>query len=111
MNYTLTTASSPTEEHAFKLWTLAYVVVFYFICVLVCIVLWYHLWVKNLGGKFTFPSRNLLLTDVCIVEIPIEKNVAGLDRRHLFYTTRSPTILMEFFKGMLQRFGRDYWAT
>jgi len=46
-----------------------------------------------------------------IVEIPIEKNVEGLDKRHLFYTTRSPSILLDFFKGMLTRFSRDYWAT
>lgn len=39
------------SQHIYKLWTLAYVLIFYFICVLVCIVLWYHLWVKNLGGK------------------------------------------------------------
>jgi hypothetical protein len=27
------------------------VLIFYFICVLISMVLWYHLWVKNLGGK------------------------------------------------------------
>jgi hypothetical protein len=45
------------------------------------------------------------------VEIPIEKTVAGLDRRFLFYTTRSLSILLEFFNGMLSKFSRDYWAT
>jgi hypothetical protein len=47
----------------------------------------------------------------CLVEIPIEKNVAGLDRRHLFYTSRSPGILFEFFNKMLSNFNRDYWTT
>ena len=45
-----------------------------------------------------------------LVEIPIEKNVAGLDKRQLFYTTRSPPILYEFFHKMLARFDRGYWS-
>jgi hypothetical protein len=45
------------------------------------------------------------------VEIPIEKNVAGLDKRQLFYTTRSPSILFDFFKNMLSKFSREYWSS
>jgi len=37
--------------------------------------------------------------------------VAGLDKRQLFYTTRSPSILYEFFRNMLSRFSREYWSS
>lgn len=61
---------------------------------MIAVIIWYNIWVKNLG-----------------VEIPIEKNVEGLDKRHLFYTTRSLSILIEFFKEMLSTFKQDYWST
>ncbi|CDW80986.1 transmembrane protein 63c [Stylonychia lemnae] len=70
------------------LWTLGYIIILNFIYVLVAVVAWYHLWIKGLG----------------------EKNVAGLDKRQLFYTTRSPSILYEFFKKMLSKFDRGYWS-
>ena len=58
------------------LWTLAYVIILNFIYVIVALVLWYHLWVKHRGGTFLFSSLKII-----IVEIPIEKNVVGLDKR------------------------------
>ena len=48
---------------------------------------------------------------VTIVEIPIEKKVAGLEKRQLYYNTTSPSILYDFFKKVLTQFDRDYWST
>ena len=53
----------------------------------------------------------MLMMFIFIVEIPIEKNVTGLEKRQLFYTTRSPAILYEFFHKMVSKFDRNYWAT
>ena len=36
---------------SYKLWTLSQVSVINFIYVLVAVIIWYHIWVKNLGGK------------------------------------------------------------
>ena len=33
------------------LWTLGYVIILNLIYVIVAVVLWYQLWIKNLGGK------------------------------------------------------------
>jgi hypothetical protein len=43
------------------LWTLAYVVILNFMYVLIAIFLWYNIWVKNLGGKYSFKHLYLLL--------------------------------------------------
>lgn len=89
---------------SYKLWTLSQVSVINFIYVMIAVIIWYNIWVKNLGGnRFDYLKS--------IVEIPIEKNVEGLDKRHLFYTTRSLSILIEFFKEMLSTFKQDYWST
>lgn len=37
--------------------------------------------------------------------------MVGLDKRQLFYNTRSVSILYDFFKKMLTTFSRDYWAS
>lgn len=47
------TADAPFQLESimtYKLWTLAYVIIINFIYVFIAMVLWYHLWVKNLGG-------------------------------------------------------------
>lgn len=46
------------------LWTLAYVTILNSLFVVISLVGWYYLWVKKLG-----------------VEIPIEKKVAGLEKK------------------------------
>lgn len=43
------------------LWTLAYVIILNFICVIIAFVLWYHMWVKNLGGNLLFSVLNFAL--------------------------------------------------
>jgi hypothetical protein len=48
-NYTL--AQSGSSSQTYKLWTLAYIVLFNFFCVIFAIFLWYKIWVKNFGGK------------------------------------------------------------
>jgi hypothetical protein len=58
------------------LWTLAYVVIINFTYVLFAIFLWYNIWVKKHGGIYP-----LSLNIINLVEIPIEKNVTGLDKR------------------------------
>ena len=84
-----------------KLIALAYIGLFYTLAVIVVLLLWYQLWVKNLGGKL---RKTLIRT----VEIPIERAVPGVNR--LFYTTRSPAILLEFFSGMFSKFKKEYWT-
>jgi hypothetical protein len=58
-----------------------------------------------------FRIFSLSLNFINIVEIPIEKKVAGLEKRQLFYSTTSPSILFEFFKNALTKFDREYWST
>lgn len=76
------------------MWTLAYVTILNSFYVIIAFIIWYHLWVKKLG-----------------VEIPIEKKVAGLEKRLLYYNTTSPSILYDFFKQVLTKFDREYWTT
>ncbi len=71
MNVTSLGAVQP-EEHTlmtYKLWTLFYVIAINLGYVLIALVFWYHIWVKNLGGKYKADSIPHL------VEIPIEKQV------------------------------------
>lgn len=37
--------------------------------------------------------------------------MAGLEKRQLFYSTTSPSILLEFFKQVVAKFDRNYWIT
>lgn len=36
---------------SYKLWTLSQVSVINFIYVMIAVIIWYNIWVKNLGGK------------------------------------------------------------
>ena len=45
------------SDAGYKLWTLAYIALFYFQAVVIAVILWYKLWVKNLGGKDTKCSK------------------------------------------------------
>jgi hypothetical protein len=48
-----------------------------------------------------------LLSLILVVEVPLERGVPGISK--LFYTTRSPSILFEFFSNMLLKFEKKYW--
>ena len=37
--------------------------------------------------------------------------MTGLEKKHLYYTTTSPSILYDFFKRVMVKFDRDYWVT
>lgn len=78
------------------LYTLSYVVILNCIYVLISLYAWFHLWVKKLGGK-----KILNPDPIFVVEIPIERVIAGLEKKQLYYSTTSPSILFEFFKTVL----------
>jgi len=44
------------------------------------------------------------------VEIPIDKKIEGLQRKTLYYSTTSPSILTEFFKRIIGKFDKEYWV-
>jgi hypothetical protein len=75
------------------LWTLGLVVLAATLIIFLSVYLWKRIWVKKLG-----------------VEIPIEKKVDGLERRHLYYSTTSPAILTEFFQRIIGKFDKSYWT-
>lgn len=74
------------------LWSLGLVVIASTLVIILAFYLWSKIWVRKLG-----------------VEIPIEKKINGLERKHLYYSTTSPSILTEFFQRIISRFDRSYW--
>ena len=75
------------------IWTLALVVTATTLIVLLSALVWAKVWVKKLG-----------------VEIPIDKKVEGLQRKTLYYSTTSTSILTEFFRRIIGKFDKDYWV-
>jgi hypothetical protein len=44
---------------SYKLWTLSQVSVINFIYVMIAVIIWYNIWVKNLGGKKIVLFKNV----------------------------------------------------
>ena len=67
----------------------------YSVLLVIGLVVWHWLWVRDLG-----------------VEIPIDRDfkIASLNQRHLYYKTRTFSILADFFKNILLKFDCLYFS-